>query len=154
MRAIDDLGRLLATLPARLQTVANPDRKPAPKKWSAKQELGHLLDSAVNNLRRIVLIQLEDKPALCNYDGERWVAAQQYQQRDWLELIQLWSALNRQLLAAAEAVKAEDWTRTCTIGNSDTLTLKFVFEDYVEHMLHHLRHIGVTVNDLKSSTAA
>jgi hypothetical protein len=154
MRALDDLNHLLAVLPSRLETLSRPEQKPAQDKWSAKEELGHLLDSAVNNLRRIVLIQLEDKPALCNYDGERWVEIQQYQQRDWRELIQLWSALNRQLLAAAQAVKPEDWARTCTIGDSETLTLKFVFEDYIEHMLHHLGHMGVAVDGLKSSTAA
>lgn len=154
MQAIDDLNRLLAILPSRLEKLPNPGSKPSPDKWSPKQELGHLLDSAVNNLRRIVLIQLEDKPALCNYDGERWVEVQQYETRSWPEIIQLWRALNQQLLAAAAAVKLEDWARTCTIGNSEPLTLTFVFEDYIAHMMHHLRHIGVEVEDLKSSTAA
>lgn len=152
MRALDDLTHLLAVLPSRLGTLPNPEQKPAGK-WSPKEELGHLLDSAVNNLRRIVLIQLEDKPALCDYDGERWVEIQAYRNRDWRELIQLWSALNQQLLAAAVAVEPENWTRTCTIGGSESLTLKFVVEDYLAHMQHHLRHMRIEVDDLKSSTA-
>jgi DinB superfamily len=154
MRAIDDLSRLLSIVPSRLETIPNPHTQIAPDKWSPKQELGHLLDSAVNNLRRVLLIQLEDKPALCSYDGERWVEVQEYQNRDWHELIQLWRALNQQLLTAAAAVKPEHWTRVCTIGGSEPLTLRFVVEDYVAHMLHHLRHMGVEVDDLKSSTAA
>ncbi len=63
-------------------------------------------------------------------------------------LIEAWVALNRQLLAAAEAAPDWAWSRTCTIGDSEPLTLQFVFDDYVDHMLHHLRHMGVEVEDL------
>jgi len=34
------------------------------------------------------------------------------------------------------------------------LTLRFVFDDYVRHMLHHLQHIGVEVEDLIRMKAA
>jgi len=52
------------------------------------------------------------------------------------------------LLAAAEAAPESAWTRTLTIADSAPLTLKFVFDDYVDHMLHHLRHMGVELGDL------
>ena len=68
---------------------------------------------------------------------------------DGQEMINLWQALNRQLLAAAEAVPESAWSRTCTIADSSPLSLKFVFEDYIDHMVHHLKHIGVEVNDRK-----
>jgi hypothetical protein len=64
-------------------------------------------------------------------------------------MIELWRALNLQLLAAAEAVPDSAWSRTCTIADSQPLTLKFVFEDYVDHMLHHLTHIGIEIDNLK-----
>ena len=83
MEAIATLRDLLNRLPERLERVPAPENKPGIGKWSAKEELGHLLDSAVNNLLRIVLIQLEDKPVLCSYDGEGWVEVQQYQTRSW-----------------------------------------------------------------------
>lgn len=150
------LRTLLDELPARLKAVspADAERKPSPAQWSRKEELGHLLDSALNNHRRIVLVQLEEKPALPGYDGEKWVELNAYQRRDWHELIGLWRALNVQLLSAAEAVPDSAWSRTCTIGDSNPLTLKFVFDDYVDHMLHHLRHIGIEVDDLKSAASA
>ena len=150
------LRSLLDQLPPRLTAVSptDVDHKPSPTQWSRKEELGHLLDSAVNNHRRIVLIQLEDKPALPNYDGEKWVELNGYQHRDWHELIDLWRALNVHLLAAAEGVPDSAWSRTCTIGDSKPLTLQFVFDDYLEHMLHHLRHMGIAVDDLKSAATA
>ena len=67
--------------------------------------------------------------------------------RDWRSLIERWTALNRQLLAAAEAVPDSAWSRTCTIADSRPLTLQFVFDDYVDHMLQHLRHMGVEMED-------
>lgn len=150
MSALSSLRTLLDQLPRRLEQLppTHIAHKPEPNKWSAKEELGHLLDSAANNHQRIVRAQLEDKPGMPGYDGNRWVALHRYQQRDWSELIGLWHALNGQLLTAAKAVPEEAWSRTLTIADSKPLTLRFVFEDYVDHMLHHLRHIGVQVDDL------
>lgn len=115
--------------------------KPSPEKWSPKEELGHLLDSAANNHMRIVRALLEDNPAMPGYDQQRWVQVHRYQQRDWRELIKSWAALNRQLLIIAAWADDSDWVRTCTIAGSEPLTLSFVLQDYVAHMCHHLGHI-------------
>ena len=152
MESLHVLREAIARLPERLLVLPRDrvERKPAPNTWSAKEELGHLLDSAANNHQRIVLTQLEEKPAMPGYDGDEWVRLHRYQQREWEMLVELWAALNRQLLAAAEAVPdSAVWSRTCTIADSAPLTLQFVFDDYVGHMLHHLRHIGVAVEDLE-----
>ncbi len=90
------------------------------------------------------------------YEQNCWVAVHGYQRRDWKELIEGWQALNRQLLAAAEAVPDSPWLRTLTVAGSEPMTLQFVFEDYLAHMLHHLQHIGIEVDDIKlnQTTAA
>jgi hypothetical protein len=146
------LQSLLDEVPARLEKIQSGklELKPASDEWSLKEELGHLLDSAANNHQRIVRTQLEDKPAMPGYDGDRWVQLHDYQNRDWRELVGLWKALNQQLLAAAKAVPNSAWSRTCTIADSEPLTLKFVFEDYLEHMMHHLQHMGIQVEDLQA----
>ncbi len=157
MQSLIVLQELIDRLPARLQALPSDkvEHKPAPGAWSAKEELGHLLDSAANNHQRIVRTQLEDNPAMPNYDGDAWVALHRYQDRDWHSLIERWAALNRQLLAAAEAVPDSAWSRTCTIADSKPLTLQFVFDDYIDHMVQHLRHMGVNVDDfaLQASSA-
>ena len=145
MRSLELLHQLLHEIPHQLEKVPDPGRRPAPDKWSPKEELGHLLDSAANNHQRIVRGQLEERPALPGYEQEKWVRLHAYPQRDWRELVQLWVGLNRQLLAAAEYAPESAWSRTCTIAGSAPLTLKFVFEDYLEHMLHHLQRIGLKV---------
>jgi DinB superfamily len=155
MQSLKQLRVLISEIPSRLAELppSQVELKPSSAKWSPKEELGHLLDSAANNHQRIVRTQLEDKPKMPGYDGNAWVELHRYQRRNWQELIELWRALNLQLLAAAEAVPDSAWSQTCTIADSKPLTLKFVFEDYLEHMMHHLVHVGVEVNDLKRSVA-
>ena len=155
MQSLLLLRTLVDQLPARLTNLSDDQvqRKRSSSEWSIKEELGHLLDSAANNHQRIVRAQLEDSPAMPTYDGDQWVALHRYQDRDWSSLIAIWADLNRQLLAAAEAAPDSAWRRTCTIADSAPLTLQFVFDDYLDHMLHHLRHMGVEVDDLVAAAA-
>ena len=156
MDTLQSLRELIARVPERLRALPKDkiEYKPAPNTWSVKEELGHLLDSAANNHQRIVRAQLEEKPRMPGYDGEEWVELHRYQQRDWNTLIGLWAALNQQLLEAAAAVSSDAWSRTLTIADSTPLTLRFVFDDYLGHMAHHLRHMGVEVDDLVAAKAA
>jgi hypothetical protein len=151
MQALGKLQRIIDTVPYRLGEITgeNAARKPAVGKWSPKEELGHLLDSAANNHQRIVRVQMQDKLAMPGYEQTRWVEIHGYQQREWQDLIALWSALNQQLLSAAKSVPSQAWSHSCTVGGSEPMTLQFVFEDYIQHMLHHLEHIGIAVNDLR-----
>jgi hypothetical protein len=155
MPALNLLRDLLQRVPGRLENLSKDtvERKPTPSNWSPKEELGHLLDSAANNHQRIVRAQFEDHPAMPGYEQNRWVAVHAYQRRDWSELIEVWQAINRQLLAAAEAVPDSAWSRTLTVAGSEPLTLQFVFDDYVTHMMHHLQHIGIEVDDIKSKAS-
>jgi hypothetical protein len=155
MQSLLLLRALIDRLPARLTNLSadQVQRKASSSEWSRKEELGHLLDSAANNHQRIVRTQLEDNPAMPGYDGAQWVILHRYQDRDWAALVAIWADLNRQLLAAAEAVPDSAWSRTCTIADSAPLTLKFVFDDYLDHMRHHLRHMGIETDDLASASA-
>jgi hypothetical protein len=154
VNAISSMRNILEAVPGRLAELSGDavESKPAPLKWSAKEELGHLLDSAANNHQRIVRAQLDERPATPGYEQTRWVALHDYQHRDWNELIALWKALNRQLLAAAEAAHESAWSRTLIVSGSEPMSLQFVFEDYIAHMLHHLEHIGIAISDISSST--
>src|SRR6267378_507077 len=88
-RGLTQLRYVLTVVPARLAGISNGNAaaRPGPDSWSAKQELGHLIDSAANNHQRIVRAQLENNLALPGYDGDRWVELHGYQNRNWTELI-------------------------------------------------------------------
>src|SRR5260370_26787469 len=72
---------------------ARPERE---GKWSAKQVIGHLTDSAVNNLGRIVRMQIASGQTLQGYEQEKWVALQHYQMREWSQVLAVWAGLNEQ----------------------------------------------------------
>jgi hypothetical protein len=149
------MRELLQTSPDKLAKLSKDgvEGKASPSAWSAKEELGHLLDSAANNHQRIVRAQLEENPAMPGYEQNRWIVVNGYQSRDWDELIDTWRAFNRQLVAAAESVPASGWSRTLSVAGAQPVTLEFVFDDYIEHMVHHLRHIGIEVNPRASNAA-
>jgi hypothetical protein len=149
MDVVLTLKQIVEVVPDRLLSLTDQRAavKPAPGKWSPKEELGHLIDSAANNHQRIVRAQLETAPRMPGYDGDAWVLLHGYQQRDWRDLVGLWAALNRQLFQAASKITDAALSRTCTIADSEPLTIRFILEDYVTHLLHHLHHIGVHVSE-------
>jgi hypothetical protein len=119
-----------------------------------KRRTCHLVDSAINNYARIIRVQMENAHALPGYQQDAWVERRGYQDRDWLELIALWSALNEHMLAAAARIPSAALARTCTIAGSQPMTLEFVIEDYVDHLVHHLQHIGVALSEFRRAQSA
>ncbi len=107
-------------------------------KWSAKQVIGHLTDSAVNNLRRIVLLEIEPGLKLAGYAQMEWVSLQHYGERDWSQVLGLWFALNEHV---AWTIAHVERVRLANEGviEGERVTLGFLIADYVAHMEHHLR---------------
>lgn len=152
--AIMNLRSLIDVVPARLRAIGDEPAatKHTPDSWSKKQELGHLIDSASNNHQRVVRAQAESGLIMPGYDGDLWVELHGYQDREWHELIDLWRAGNKQLLAAAQSASDESWPNAVTVAGEDQ-TVGFVMADYVRHMAEHLRHIGVEVDDVLEGTS-
>ncbi len=107
-------------------------------KWSAKEVIGHLIDSAVNNLGRIIRLQIEAGQSLPGYEQMAWVSLQHYAEREWAQVLALWFALNEHVAwTIGHVEKARLANRGVVAG--EPLTLGFLIEDYVAHMEHHLR---------------
>ncbi len=109
-----------------------------PGKWTRKEILGHLIDSAANNHQRIVRAQLAGPYAGPGYEQDAWVRIQQYGARPWTELVDLWAALNRHLAYAIESVPASTLSTPCTVGDDEPVTLEWLMRDYLRHLRHHL----------------
>src|SRR5690349_22511062 len=86
---------------------AAASKRPAPEKWSKKEILGHLIDSAANNHQRFVRLQLHSRVDLPGYDGDEWVRVQRYQNRPWSEIVDLWQMYNTQLAVLIRDVDAQ-----------------------------------------------
>lgn len=114
--------------------------RPGLGKWSKKEILGHLVDSAQNNIRRFVVAQYEDTPRIV-YDQDKWVAIADYQHYPTEDLIALWTLLNRHICLVLKNVSPEMAQRRC--DNSDPMkhTIEWLAADYCNHLLHHLHQI-------------
>jgi hypothetical protein len=110
-------------------------------KWVKKEILGHLIDSAANNIQRFVRAAAADPLVFPGYDQNAWVAVNQYRAKPWSETVSLWIALNRQVAHLIESVPAGRLPTRCVIGDNDPATLEWLMRDYMSHLRHHLRQI-------------
>jgi len=117
-------------------------KKPTPNKWSKKEILGHLIDSAANNHQRFMRLQLQTEISLPGYDQDDWVRLNHYQQRTWKEIVTLWSAYNRHLASVIESLDDSALAHVWHSPDGD-VTLEFIASDYVRHLKHHLAQIGI-----------
>jgi hypothetical protein len=111
-------------------------------KWSAKQVIGHLVDSAVNNLGRIVRMQIEAGPSLRGYAQMDWVSLQHYGEREWSQVLALWFALNEHVTWTIAHVEEARLANRGVI-EGEPLALGFLIADYVAHIEHHLSAMRV-----------
>ncbi len=163
----EDLRRTVEAAAAQLagfsEQRANTPR--APGKWSPKQVLGHLVDSACNNHRRFVLAREQKDLVFPGYDENEWAKAQAWERADWQDLVELWRLYNLHLARVIEETPAEltheprsphsfDRIAWRTLPVDRPATLAYLMRDYVGHLRHHLaqalslpRDHAATTND-------
>ena len=110
--------------------------------WSRKQVMGHLIDSASNNHQRFIRASLQPSLDFPGYDQEANVRLQAPQEAEWTLLISLWAAYNRYLAHVIARLPASKLETVCHIGSGRPVTLGFLAEDYLSHLVHHLSQIG------------
>ncbi len=151
---LKDFGATLDQASARLQSIPE-DKSAIPRsseKWSPKQIIGHLIDSAANNHQRFVRAQFSDDLVFQGYEQEKWVGAQRYQERSWSELVQLWHVYNQHILHIMKVAPEETRMKlrhkhnlhliaSDQLSESEPVTLDFFMRDYVDHMKKHLGQI-------------
>jgi hypothetical protein len=127
-------------------------RHPAAGKWSPRQVIGHLIDSASNNHQRFVRAQFQDDLVFPGYDQDAWVRIQRYADAGWEDLVALWAGFNRHIARVMDATPEDVLVRPRARHNLHELawaplpagapaTLEFFMRDYVGHLRHHLRQV-------------
>jgi hypothetical protein len=102
-------------------------------KWSRKELIGHLIDSASNNHQR--------SHSFPGYEQESWVSLQGYEGEAWEDLALLWKSYNQHLAHVVSRIPEDKLGLSCTVGDGGPVTLGFIVEDYISHMKHHLSQI-------------
>lgn len=109
-------------------------------KWSKKEILGHLIDSAQNNIRRFVVSQYEDAPKII-YRQNDWVTITGYQNYITGDLILLWRLLNNHAAIILSNATQDSSQKRCDTGDTEMHSMEWLAKDYIKHLLHHLHQI-------------
>lgn len=148
------LTSIVEAAAARMLTIADDvaGKPRAAGKWSRKQIVGHLIDSAVNNQARFVRAQMQQDLVFDGYDQEAWVRVQRYEQQPWVELVRAWQVYNAQVAAIMRNASQAEIDRARSPHNLDRIgfkslppggeaTLGFLMRDYVDHLQHHVAQV-------------
>jgi len=112
--------------------------KSSPAKWSKKEILGHLIDSAQNNIRRFIVAQYEERPKVV-YNQDKWVMIANYQHYNLPDLISLWYLLNKHICHILRYMTPELSERQCQTENVHSI--QWLAKDYIRHLRHHLNQV-------------
>lgn len=144
--AMKQLELHIESFPEKLKQFSKEEllKRPASNKWSKQEILGHLIDSAVNNLKRFTDIQFSPEPhSIISYNQTGLVIANDYQGLPLDHLLNLWQALNRQIVFVVKRISSDklDYPVDPQYENREMKTLGWVICDYVAHMEHHFGQI-------------
>lgn len=121
-------------------------------KWSKKEILGHLVDSASNNHQRFVRAQFQENLVFLGYNQDKWVKAQNYQFVNWISLVELWKGFNFLIAHLAAEIPDEILSKQrvehnlfdiayVQVPKDKSATLEYFIKDYYLHLRHHLEQI-------------
>lgn len=111
-------------------------------KWSRREILGHLCDSAVNNQARFIRAQYEQPLVVPGYNQDQWARLQGYHDMDTEDILVLWTIQNSHLLKIVERISDESMeSLTCQVETGAPVTLSQLLNQYLDHQSHHLEQI-------------
>lgn len=141
---IDRIDSFLVEVPGKIKKMPEKElsSRPSLNKWSKKEILGHLCDSAVNNYNRFIRIQFEASPfKIASYDQNNWVRINDYQNLTIEEILTKWIFFNEEILKLLQRVAIEKYSLKCRIEDGTIHDFKWLVHDYVDHMEYHLNQI-------------
>ena len=151
---LEDFRRTVEGAAARLLSMTEGEAaaRPAAGKWSAKETVGHLIDSATNNHQRFVRAQFVEDLVCQPYAQDEWVRAQRYDAEPWPLLVNLWKFYNLHLAHVCRHAPERERLRErrehnlhevgwAAVSPVEPATLEHLMRDYVDHLKHHLRQI-------------
>jgi hypothetical protein len=111
-----------------------------------KQIVGHLVDSASNNLHRIIHLQYQPSPLnFPDYanlgNNDRWIAIQHYQEENWENLVQLWKYSNLHFIHIIKHVDPSKLENMWISALNQNFTLREMVHYYLKHLKLHLGEI-------------
>jgi len=148
-QTVVDLQTIIQSFPSQI-TAMNDAELSTPLqtgKWSRKQICGHLVDSALNNLQRFLNIKIHTQAtplSIIPYPQEALVEANAYQSQRIEDILAFWKTLNLQIVHVVSTYSIEERKYLVDVQTENAIeTIEWWLDDYVGHLEHHLKQIGV-----------
>ena len=144
--AMKQLETYIESFPIKMKQFSSEEllTRSAPGKWSTQEILGHLIDSAINNLKRFTEIQFLSQPyTVISYLQNELVIVNDYQNLPLQHLLDLWQSLNRQIVFVVKTIPADtlNYPVDPQYESWEMKTLAWIICDYVAHLEHHFGQI-------------
>ena len=119
---------------------------------SVRQIVGHMHDSASNNTHRIVHLQYQESPVTFpDYanlgNNDRWIAIQNYQEKNWAYLVTLWSATHRHIAHVILHADSGKMDAFWISALGEKVSLLEMITDFPRHFLLHISEIEALLID-------
>lgn len=137
-----------------IQTISEEEmsHKPAINKWSKREILGHLIDSAYNNHQRFIKAIAQDHLIFEGYNQDAWVKLNNYQSRTTNEVLNLWQQTNLHLCCMLpnlpdtlllKKTTKHHFHKMCMqlLQEGQASNLAYLIWDYTFHQEYHLKQI-------------
>ena len=117
-----------------------------------RQIVGHMVDSASNNIHRIVHLQYREGPvAFPNYASEgnndRWIAIQNYEEVDWQNLLDLWKSIHLHFIHIVRNINPDHLENEWIAAPGETVSLREMVVDFPRHLRLHIGEIEKLCNN-------
>lgn len=123
-----------------------------------KQIVGHMVDSASNNIHRVVHLQYQKSPLIfpdyANHgNNDRWIAIQNYQSENWFNLIQVWKYIHLHFLHVINNINLDKLQQVWISGLNEEISLENMVTDFLRHFKLHLSEIDelMKLGDIQSN---
>jgi hypothetical protein len=116
------------------------------EKWSVKEIIGHLIDSAANNYQRFIRLQESKELNFPGYDYT-WIKLIPYNSYPFEPLIELWKHFNLLLCHIIDNLDEETLSHIWKSEEGDK-SLSFLVEDYIVHLKFHIEHLADRIKEL------
>ena len=101
-----------------------------------------MIVSAIHNIQRFTEIQTFEKPyVIRSYNPNDLVKSNHYQNKNNQELLNLWIRLNHHVLQLVKNQTSVTLSYPLILPNGEVSNLRFLIEDYSDHLYHHLLQI-------------
>ena len=135
-RVLDESAKDLAAI-----SEEEASKPRAPGKWSRKEIIGHLIDSASNNHQRFVRAVQGRGGEFQGYDQDGCVKLERPGDLPLAAVLNLWSSYNRYISHVLSLLPNDARAYTVRVGSYPPGTLLWLAADYVEHLKHHLNQV-------------